>query len=103
MFRLTSKNALVTGATGGIGAAIVESLIKQGANVVISGTKEDRLKELAQKVGEDKVKILPCNLSNNASTAAASDKLQATCAHLMPYKMSLITSFYLFDVHLYPL
>lgn len=73
MFRLTGKNALVTGATGGIGAAIAESLIKQGAKLVISGTKEERLKELAVKIGEDKCKILPCNLSDFAQVESLFD------------------------------
>jgi len=73
MFRLTGKNALVTGATGGIGAAIAESLVKQGAKIVISGTKEGRLKELATKIGEDKCKILPCNLSDFAQVEALFD------------------------------
>lgn len=76
MFRLTSKNALVTGATGGIGASIVESLIKQGANVVISGTKEERLKELAVKLGEEKIKILPCNLSDISQVESLFDKAE---------------------------
>ena len=34
MFRLTGKNALITGATGGIGAAISKTLAKQGAKVI---------------------------------------------------------------------
>lgn len=76
MFRLTGKNALVTGATGGIGAAIVESLIKQGAHVVISGTKEEKLQELAAKIGQDKCKILPCNLSDSAQVDALFDKAE---------------------------
>lgn len=76
MFRLTGKTALVTGATGGIGAAIAESLVKQGAKLVISGTKEDRLKELAVKIGEDKCKILACNLSDSAQVEALFDKAE---------------------------
>ncbi len=64
MFKLTAKNALITGATGGIGAEIAQTLAAQGANVVISGTKEERLLELQAKIGADKCKILPCNLSD---------------------------------------
>ncbi len=76
MFKLTSKNALVTGATGGIGAAIAQSLVKQGANVVISGTKEERLKELQAQIGEDKCKILPCNLSDFEQVEALFEKAE---------------------------
>ena len=42
MFRLDGKAALVTGASGGIGAAIARALHAQGANVVLSGTRRDR-------------------------------------------------------------
>jgi 3-oxoacyl-[acyl-carrier protein] reductase len=63
MFRLTGKNALVTGATGGIGASIAKALVKQGAKVVLSSTREERLKELAAEIGGD-TKYLTCNLSD---------------------------------------
>ena len=52
MFDLTGKGVLVTGATGGIGAAIARVLHGQGANVVISGTREERLTELAGELGD---------------------------------------------------
>ncbi|MCE3231767.1 MAG: beta-ketoacyl-ACP reductase [Rickettsiaceae bacterium] len=51
MFDLTGKTALVTGASGGIGEAIAESLHKQGATVVLSGRREDALKQVASKLG----------------------------------------------------
>jgi 3-oxoacyl-[acyl-carrier protein] reductase len=52
MFRLDGKPALVTGASGGIGAAIARALHAQGAKVVLSGTRQERLEELAQDLGE---------------------------------------------------
>lgn len=63
MFDLTGKVALVTGATGGLGAEIASKLQAQGAAVVISGTRETVLMELAQKLGE-RVHVAPCNLSD---------------------------------------
>ena len=39
MFRLDGKIALITGASGGIGAAIARTLHAQGATVVLSGTR----------------------------------------------------------------
>ncbi|MGE0225764.1 MAG: 3-oxoacyl-[acyl-carrier-protein] reductase [Acetobacteraceae bacterium] len=52
MFRLDGKTALVTGASGGIGAAIARSLHAQGAAVVLSGTRRDALEALAGELGE---------------------------------------------------
>ena len=43
MFSLKGKKALVTGATGGIGAEIAKSLHAQGAKVTISGTNQKNL------------------------------------------------------------
>ena len=43
MFRLDGKPALITGASGGIGAAIARTLHAQGAVVALSGTRRDAL------------------------------------------------------------
>lgn len=52
MFRLDGKTALVTGASGGIGSAIARTLHAQGAKVVLSGTREAVIRELAEELGE---------------------------------------------------
>ena len=52
MFRLDGKAALITGASGGIGAAIARTLHAQGAAVALSGTKADTLAALAAELGE---------------------------------------------------
>jgi 3-oxoacyl-[acyl-carrier protein] reductase len=52
MFDLSGKTALVTGATGGIGGAVAKALHAQGAAVVLSGTREAALQDLAQTLGE---------------------------------------------------
>ena len=51
MFNLEGKTALVTGATGGIGGAIARALHAQGASVVLSGTREAVLNDLAGELG----------------------------------------------------
>jgi 3-oxoacyl-[acyl-carrier protein] reductase len=66
MFELTGKTALVTGATGGIGAAIASALHAQGAHVVLSGTRESVLQERAAAFGE-RVSAVPANLSDSAA------------------------------------
>ena len=66
MFDLTGKTALVTGATGGIGAEIARALHAQGAHVVLSGTREPVLQELAVTLGE-RVSVASANLSDSAA------------------------------------
>jgi len=67
MFELKGKKALVTGATGGLGAEIARALHKQGAHVALSGTRKEKLEALAKELG-DRTTILPCDLSNIEST-----------------------------------
>ena len=69
MFELTGKTALVTGATGTIGATIARSLHGQGATVAISGTRREVLDRLAAELG-GRVHILPANLADPAETEA---------------------------------
>jgi uncharacterized protein YbjT (DUF2867 family) len=66
MFDLTGKTALVTGATGGIGAEIAKALHAQGAHVVLSGTREAVLQELAAELGE-RASVAAANLSDAES------------------------------------
>ncbi|MBN9669996.1 3-oxoacyl-[acyl-carrier-protein] reductase [Roseibium aggregatum] len=78
MFSLEGKNALVTGATGGIGEAIARALHAQGAAVALSGTRVEKLEALAADLGERAV-VAPANLSDrdavDALVPAAEEKL----------------------------
>ena len=69
MFDLNGKNALVTGASGGIGAEIARALHAAGATVGLSGTRVDPLQALASELGE-RAHVLPCNLSDMAAVEA---------------------------------
>jgi len=69
MFDLTGKNALVTGASGGIGAQIAKDLHAAGATVGLSGTRVDPLEALASELGE-RAHVLPCNLSDAEAVTA---------------------------------
>lgn len=73
MFSLDGKKALVTGATGGLGGAIAKALHAQGATVAISGTRKEKLDELAAELG-DRVHVTPCNLSDGAAVDALPKK-----------------------------
>ena len=62
MFDLTGKCALVTGASGGIGAEVARVLHGAGATVGLSGTRLEPLEALANELGS-RAFVLPCNLS----------------------------------------
>ena len=70
MFRLDGKTALVTGASGGIGAAIARALHSQGATVVLSGTRVEALDSLARSLAHERVHVCPADLSDPAAPDA---------------------------------
>ncbi len=77
MFDLTGKRALVTGASGGIGAAVARALHGAGAVVALSGTRETPLKALARELGE-RVHIVTADLANpEAVEGLAKDAIAA--------------------------
>ena len=69
MFDLTGKNALITGASGGIGGAIAKALHGAGATVALSGTRVEPLEALAAELGE-RAHVLTCNLSDAEAVEA---------------------------------
>ena len=69
MFRLDGRVALVTGASGGIGAAIARTLHGQGAAVILSGTRRDALEALAMGLGE-RAHVCPADLRDAAEPDA---------------------------------
>ena len=82
MFRLDGRTALVTGASGGIGAAIARALHAQGATVALSGTRRDALEALAGELGE-RAHVCPADLTDPAAPdalVAAVDALEKSGA-----------------------
>jgi 3-oxoacyl-[acyl-carrier protein] reductase len=69
MFDLTGKNALVTGASGGIGGEIAKALHGAGATVGLSGTRTEPLEALAAELGS-RAHVLPCNLGDAEAVTA---------------------------------
>lgn len=69
MFDLTGRNALVTGASGGIGGAIAAALHGAGASVALSGTREAPLRELAERLGA-RAHVVTANLGDAAAVEA---------------------------------
>ncbi len=81
MFDLTGLNALVTGATGGLGGAMARALHKQGASVTLSGTRREALEALAGELGA-RVHILPCNLADKDEVEALVPAAEAAMGQL---------------------
>ena len=63
MINLKNKNIIVTGASGGIGNAIIKKLYESGANILASGTRIEKLKEL--KKNFENVKVSKFDISQS--------------------------------------
>ncbi len=81
MFRLDGKAALVTGASGGLGAAIARTLHAQGAVVALSGTRRDALDTLAAELGE-RAHPCPADLREAGAADALVAAAEAACGPL---------------------
>ncbi len=71
---LSRKVAFVTGAGGGIGKAIADKLVAEGAVVVLSDIAEERLKEAHETYAPDTAAYAVCDVTDGDSIAAAFDK-----------------------------
>jgi len=63
MNSLKDKNIIVTGASGGIGNSIVEKLNQNGANILATGTRIEKLEELKKKFNN--IKIIKFDISQH--------------------------------------
>ncbi|HWL81380.1 MAG TPA: 3-oxoacyl-[acyl-carrier-protein] reductase [Roseomonas sp.] len=81
MFGLEGKVALVTGATGGIGAEIARALHRQGAKVALSGTRREVLETLAAELGEGALAV-PADLSDPAAPQALVEQVEKAFGQL---------------------
>ena len=81
MFRLDGKPVLVTGASGGIGAAIARALHAQGAVVALSGTRRDALESVAAELGE-RAHVCPADLRDAAEPDALIEAAEAAAGPL---------------------
>jgi len=69
MFDLSGMTALITGASGGIGSAIARALAAQGAQVALSGTRQEALDAVKAEIGGNAVTV-PANLADKDSVEA---------------------------------
>ena len=81
MFDLTDRTALVTGATGGIGAAIAREMHAKGAVVAISGRRGDMLDALAGQLS-GRVHVFPCDIASKEEVEALVPAAEQAMGHV---------------------
>lgn len=75
MINLTGSHALITGASGGIGKAIVKQLHVLGAHVYISGSNLEKLEALGVELGNNYT-VKQCNLSDSTACSSLLDDIE---------------------------
>lgn len=64
------KRVLLVGATSGIGAAMADRLVLEGAKVIAVGRRQDRLDAFVQKHGSDKASSVRYDINDTAGMDA---------------------------------
>ncbi|MBQ2141873.1 MAG: SDR family NAD(P)-dependent oxidoreductase [Alistipes sp.] len=64
------RSVIIIGATSGIGRAVTERLVAEGARVGIAGRREDRLKEIQEQLGAERVSYRVMDVTKASATVA---------------------------------
>ena len=84
MIDLNNLGIILTGATGGIGNSILEKLVSGGANVVASGTNDEKLNLIKEKHNDVKVKKF--DISNHDNIESFVDE----CSEALGNKIDIL-------------
>lgn len=76
MGKLTNRIALVTGAGAGLGRGIALTFAKAGATVVLTGRRENKLRDVEKEIGDGKAIVIPADLTVEADVKELHDKLK---------------------------
>lgn len=75
LFSLSGRKALITGSSQGIGFALAQGLIEAGAEVVLNGRSEEKLKSASEKLGG--AHHLAFDVTDHNAVRLAVDKFEA--------------------------
>ena len=73
--RLSGKTALITGGGTGIGLAMAEAYAREGAYVYITGRRENKLQEAAEKIGENAAYVV-ADVTSRADMDRVAEKIR---------------------------
>jgi NAD(P)-dependent dehydrogenase (short-subunit alcohol dehydrogenase family) len=78
MSRITvnDRRVWVTGASAGIGRAVVMELVRRGARVIASARNEQALNELARECGGDRAVVLPLDVADRQANLRAAETIR---------------------------
>ena len=79
-----SQIALVTGASSGIGKGCAQALLKEGWTVVLTGRREDALKQAIEELGADGARgiAIASDVGQEASVKALFEQIKSRCGRL---------------------
>ncbi len=82
MKRLKDKTAVITGGSGGIGAATAKMMIREGAKVLITDLDEEALKEVADEIDSPDLHWIAADVSDEEQVKKYADKAKELFGHV---------------------
>ncbi len=82
MKRLQDKKAVITGGSGGIGAATAKMMINEGARVLITDLDEKALKEVAENIDSPDLHWIVADVSDEEQVKKYADKAKELFGHV---------------------
>lgn len=86
---LTAQNVLVTGGSSGIGLAIAKKCISEGAEVVITGRDEEKLRRAKEEINSDRLKVM---VWDHGNVAICKEKLQECISLFSSKKLDVLVN-----------
>lgn len=70
MEKLKDKVVLVTGSGTGIGRSIAHTFANEGARIILTGRREEKLREVEKEIGREDTVVIPADLTKEDSVQA---------------------------------